>query len=224
MRTVFDSPVLANGASGFLGRGDNVADVVGRLVGIFPKSRGRRALEGVALNADDAGNMLVPFAAGQRLAWQKDLIGSRFVAQALVFIDRAGLFARLGYGAQIRDCGVECRLVVLDLSDQVDTGASGLFEGFFWQCMASTVRSAYFAQGRPAFHGMSVHGFTPGWSSAREAGRSRLSLSDVCGSSSRRLSTGPRAGSLKPVRAGRWVTGWDEAERSALGFSDPVTT
>src|SRR5262249_22576324 len=92
MRTVFDSPVLANGASGFLGRGDNVADVVGRLVGIFPKSRGRRALEGVALNADDAGNMLVPFAAGQRLAWQKDLIGSRFVAQALVFIDRAGLF------------------------------------------------------------------------------------------------------------------------------------
>jgi hypothetical protein len=42
---------------------------------------------------------------------------------------------------------------------------------------------AYFAQGRPAFHGMSVHGFTPGRSSAREAGRSRLSLSDVCGSS-----------------------------------------
>ena len=107
----------------------------------------RRALEGVALNADDAGNMLVPFAAGQRLAWQKDLIGSRFVAQALVFIDRAGLFARLGYGAQIRDCGVERRLVVLDLSDQVDTGASGLFEGFFWQCMASTVSSE---PGRPS--------------------------------------------------------------------------
>jgi exonuclease VII small subunit len=84
--------------------------------------------------------------------------------------------------------------------------------------------AAYFAQGRPAFHGMSVHGFTPGRSSAREAGRSRLSLSDVCGSSSRRLSTGPRAASLKPVRAGRWVTGWDEAERSALGFSDLVTT
>ena len=76
MRTVFDSPVLANGASGFLGRRNNVADVVGRLVGIFPKSRGRRALEGVALNADDAGNMLVPFAAGQRPAWQKDLIVS----------------------------------------------------------------------------------------------------------------------------------------------------
>src|SRR5215471_1007303 len=84
--------------------------------------------------------------------------------------------------------------------------------------------AAYFAQGRPAFHGMSVHGFTPGRSSAREAGRSRLSLSDVCGSSSRRLSSGPRAGSLKPVRAGRWVTGWDEGERSALGFSDVVTT
>src|SRR5215470_8810135 len=86
------------------------------------------------------------------------------------------------------------------------------------------LQPAYFAQGRPAFHGMSVHGFTPGRSSAREAGRSRLSLSDVCGSSSRRFSTGPRAGSLKPVRAGRWVTGWDETERSALGFSDLVTT
>ena len=89
---------------------------------------------------------------------------------------------------------------------------------------ASSRYCAYFAQGRPAVHGMSVHGFTPGWSSAREAGRSRLSLSDVCGSSSRRLSSGPRAGSLKRVRAGRWVTGWDETERSALGFSDLVTT
>ena len=31
--------------------------------------------------------------------------------------------------------------------------------------------NAYFAQGRPAFHGKAVHGFTPCRSSARDAGR-----------------------------------------------------
>ena len=80
--------------------------------------------------------MLVPFAADQRLAWQKDLIGSRFVAQALVFIDRAGLFTWLGYGAQIRDCRVECRLVVLDLSDQGTpalAASSKVFFGNAWR-------------------------------------------------------------------------------------------
>ena len=85
--------------------------------------------------------MVIPFAAGQRLARQEDLIGSGFVAQALVLVDRADLFARLGGDAQGGDGLVEGRLVVLDLSDQVDAGASGLFEGFFWQCMASTVSS-----------------------------------------------------------------------------------
>ena len=90
--------------------------------------------------------MLTPFAVGQRLAWQKDLIGPRLVAQALVFIDGAGFLARLGGGAQIGDGLMEGRLIVLDLSDQVDPSASGFFEGFFWQCMASAVSSE---PGRP---------------------------------------------------------------------------
>ena len=37
---------------------------------------------------------------------------------------------------------------------------------------------AYFAQGRPAIHGMPVHGFTPCRSSAHEAGRAELSIRD----------------------------------------------
>jgi hypothetical protein len=37
---------------------------------------------------------------------------------------------------------------------------------------------AYFAQGRPAIHGMTVHGFTPCRSNAHEAGRAELSIRD----------------------------------------------
>jgi hypothetical protein len=37
---------------------------------------------------------------------------------------------------------------------------------------------AYFAQGRPAIHGMPVHGFTPCRASAHEAGRAELSIRD----------------------------------------------
>jgi hypothetical protein len=43
--------------------------------------------------------MIVPFAAGQRLARPENLIEPRFVAQALVLVDGADLFARLGGGA-----------------------------------------------------------------------------------------------------------------------------
>ena len=37
---------------------------------------------------------------------------------------------------------------------------------------------AYFAQGRPAIHGMPVHGFRPCRSNAHEAGRAELSIRD----------------------------------------------
>jgi hypothetical protein len=53
------------------------------------------------------------------------------VAQALVLVDRADASVRLGGGAHGGDSLVEDRLVVFDLSDQVDAGAGGLFEGFF---------------------------------------------------------------------------------------------
>jgi hypothetical protein len=55
------------------------------------------------------------------------------VAQALVLVDRADASVRLGGGAHGGDSLVEDRLVVFDLSDQVDAGAGGFFEGFFWQ-------------------------------------------------------------------------------------------
>ena len=87
-----------------------------------------------------------------------------------------------------------------------------------WLYVAA-VLDAYFAQGRPAFHGKTVHGFTPCRSSAREAGRSGLCLIDELRSMARRLPTGPRAGSLKPVRAGRWITGREAPDRSVLGVS-----
>jgi hypothetical protein len=37
---------------------------------------------------------------------------------------------------------------------------------------------AYFAQGRPSIHGKPVHGFAPCRSTAREAGRTGLSIND----------------------------------------------
>jgi hypothetical protein len=38
--------------------------------------------------------------------------------------------------------------------------------------------NAYFAQGRPSIHGKPVHGFAPCRSTAREAGRTGLSIND----------------------------------------------
>lgn len=88
----------------------------------------------------------------------------------------------------------------------------------------SSAQLAYFAQGRPAFHGKAVHGFTPCRSSAREAGRSGLCLIDELRSMARRLPTGPRAGSVKPLRAGRWITGREAPHRSVFGVSGPSVT
>ena len=53
------------------------------------------------------------------------------MAQALVLVDRAGFLVRLCGGAEGGKGGMQDRLVILDLSDQVDAGAGCLLEGFF---------------------------------------------------------------------------------------------
>ena len=74
MGAVLDSPVLADGAGGFRGGWNDVADVIGCLVGALPQAGGRGAFAGLALDADDSGEMVVPFAADQRLSRQEDFI------------------------------------------------------------------------------------------------------------------------------------------------------
>ena len=71
---VLDSPVFADGAGGFRGRWNDVADVVGCLVGFLPQAGGRGPFAGLTLDADDSGEMVVPFAADQGLSRQEDFI------------------------------------------------------------------------------------------------------------------------------------------------------
>ncbi len=66
-------------------------------------------------------------------------------------------------------------------NDEIVEGPLCLFEGRGREALALHLEPlerdgteripAYFAQGRPAFHGKAVHGFAPCRSSARDAGR-----------------------------------------------------
>ena len=71
--------------------------------------------------------------------------------------------------------------------------------------------NAYFAQGRPSFHGKPVHGFTPCRSSAHEAGRGGLSFSDEHSSRvwiSDISSMQPTANDDRGLRRRRFLTTW----------------
>ena len=94
--------------------------------------------------------MLVPFGAGQDGARRKYLDQAELITTTLLGVSGVGAVAWSGGFAVLRDGIMQSGLVCFDLSDQVNAICGRLLEGFFWQCMASTVTTASLKPSAPS--------------------------------------------------------------------------
>ena len=118
-----------------------IRDVKGGLGGPVPQAIRNDAGEHFAFDANDRGDVPMPFGAGEFFGRIEDRDGAPFVA-----IAAPGTTAdRIDWGrcrGDLLELLVQCRLIVLDLDDQRNIGLGRDLEGFFWQCRASMVTIA----------------------------------------------------------------------------------
>jgi hypothetical protein len=118
-----------------------VRDVKGGLGGPVPQSARNDAGEHFALDANDRGDVRMPFGRDEFFGRIEDRDGAPFVAVAALGAT-ADRIDRGRRGSDFLALLVQCRLIVLDLDDQRDVGLGRDLEGFFWQCRASMVTIA----------------------------------------------------------------------------------
>jgi hypothetical protein len=136
-----DLPMTANGVGCVYSGELCVRDVEGGLGGPVPQAAQHNAGEHFAFDADDRGDVRMPFRCGEFFGWIEDRDDAPFVA-----IAAPGTTAdRIDWGrcrGDLLELLVQCRLIVLDLDDQRNIGLGRDLEGFFWQCRASMVTIA----------------------------------------------------------------------------------
>jgi hypothetical protein len=85
---------------------------------------------GLAVDAEDGGDVIVPVGSGKPVGGMEDGDGAAFVAVAAGVVAMGGAERGCG-GGNVLDLLVQGRLVVLDLDDQGDAGFGGDLEMFF---------------------------------------------------------------------------------------------
>ena len=110
--------MTANGV-GCVHRGELcVRDVEGGLGGPVPQAAQNNAGEHFAFDADDRGDVRMPFCCGELFGWIEDRDDAPFVA-----IAAPGTTADRGRcRGDLLELLVQCRLIVLDLDDQRNIG------------------------------------------------------------------------------------------------------
>ena len=131
MGCVLDRPVLTNRGGGGFGCKEAVGQIERDFEAAFPASRGGLEVKDAALDPDDGGHMRLPFRFRDGGLGFEHSDGSGFVAVAPVPVDARFTRQRLGRRADSFDLAIECRLIVLDLDNQMGVGRGGGFEGFF---------------------------------------------------------------------------------------------
>lgn len=110
-RAVLDDPMRPYCMRSVLRRGNEVVDIMRRLVDFLSKAGCRASFLGLSMDADDGRDMLIPVSSSERLVRQEDFDGTDVVAQAPVLAGRAEHVVWLGIFAERRAALTEIRLV-----------------------------------------------------------------------------------------------------------------
>lgn len=130
--------MVANGAGSAVGGDGGAGEVECGLGGAAPEAGVGAAGENVTLDADDGADEGRPFGVGEGAGGIEDG-DAAFLLPITSAIAAADVRERCSAGAEILRLLVQGWLVVLELYDQVDLGSCAGFEGFLWQCRASSV-------------------------------------------------------------------------------------
>jgi hypothetical protein len=142
----FDLPVATNGI-GCVHSGECcVRDVERGLGGPVPQATRHDAGEHFAFDANDRGDVRMPFCAGEFFGRIEDGDGAPFVAIAALGTT-ADRIDRGRCRGDFLDLLVQRRLIVLDLDDQRSIGLRRDLEGFFWVRQAKLARSSRWKSG-----------------------------------------------------------------------------